>query len=221
MPTTPNTTNTSKSATVPRQSPVVEILSSAQKPARQAERSVGYVDDAITAVKVYAGTNAFRIYNAAAELAGTNAIGTLQGMVKSAKWRAVFRISSEASEKIEVIAFLAGLAVNITEAASEFEAVWVSKDSPVVKGGKFGRLAQRVGMRTAMGMITGGVSTIYEALEGWCMIAGLPGGKFQSASNQCVSVLREADFMVTATSKVIADLAADGTIWNVIEIVLY
>src|ERR1700693_1138927 len=157
MPTTPNQTTTSKSATVHRQLPVVEILFSAQKPAKQAERSIGYVDDAITAVKVYAGTNAFRIYNATAGLGGTNAIGTLQGMVKSAKWRAVFRISSEAGEKIEVIAFLAALAVNITEAASEFEAVWVSKDSPVVKGGKFGHLAQRVGARTAMGVLAGGV----------------------------------------------------------------
>lgn len=201
--------------------PVVEILHKAESPVETGNKVIGFLDDSTKAVTVYAGKNAFRIYQASTGLIGENSIGNLQGMVKSARWRTVFRVSTEAGEKIEVIAFLASLAENITKAAPEFEAISKSNDSTAHKCVRLTRLADAIGQRTAMGVFTAGVSTIYEALKGWCLIGSLAGGKLGKASTQCVSVLESADFRVKTAGKAVADFATQSNpILNTIDIVL-
>jgi hypothetical protein len=223
MATMPHKAIKSHSGTVQpnRKLPAVEIVSSSQKSAKQVEKVVGYADNAVHAVKVLAGIHAFRVYDATLDLIGRNKIGTFQGLVKSAKCRAVFEISSDMAEKSEVVAFIAGLAANLTEAVPEFEVIRMSKDPISIKGSKVVHLGQKIAARTAVGVITGGVTTIYESLQGWCMIAGLAGGKFQSASQQCVAVLQDANLKVTATGKAIADLSVDlDPRWYVVNLAL-
>lgn len=201
--------------------PVVEILHSTKHPTEKFEKNFGHVEDLNGLVEVYAGGKAFRIYEASTGMIGRNAIGTLQGMVKSAKWRTVFRITSDAGEKMEVLAFLAIFAKNIAESADEFEAIWQSKESHARKYFHFVRLADTIGKRTAAGVFTAGVSTIYDALKGWCMIGGLFGGSFGHASNQCVSMIEDADFRVKAVGKAIADWSSKSDpILNTIDIIL-
>src|SRR5438067_2376941 len=77
-------------------------------------------------VKTYAGKNAFRIYNALNESIGPNSIGTLQGMVKSARWKTVFNFATEWGERIEFLALFASFASNIAEARPEFDALLAS-----------------------------------------------------------------------------------------------
>ena len=211
----------SKSAQTGRHLPVVEILHSAEHPTEKVENNFGHAEHLNRLVKVYSGEKAFRIYEASTGMIGKNRIGTLQGMVKSAKWRTVFRISSDAGEKMEVLAFLAIFAKNVAESADEFEDIWQSKESHARKYFHFVRLADTIGKRTAAGVFTAGVSTLYDALKGWCMIGGLVGGSFGQASNQCVSVIEDADFRVKAAGKAIADWSSKSDpILNTIDIIL-
>lgn len=119
--------------------PVIEILSTANdkinKPISSGvnETPTDLAENAIDALKVLAGKAAFRIYDAGAGTIGRNAMGTLQGVVKSANGRMVFNVITEVGEKIEIIAFLAGLADNIEKTTAEFQAVWMSKDPSAVK----------------------------------------------------------------------------------------
>jgi hypothetical protein len=201
--------------------PVIEILHTAKHPTERFDENVGHVEDLNGLVKVYVGGKAFRIYEASTGMIGSNRIGTLQGMVKSAKWRTVFRITSDAGEKMEVLAFLAIFAKNVAESADEFEAIWESKESHARKYFHFVRLADTIGKRTAAGAFTAGVSTIYDALKGWCMIGGLFGGGLGLASNQCVSVIEDADFRVKAAGKAAADWSSKSDpMLNTIDIIL-
>jgi hypothetical protein len=202
--------------------PVVEILHRAESPVGTGNKAVEVVDNLNRAVNVYAGKNAFRIYEAATGEIGKNSIGTLQGMVKSARWKTVFRVSSEVGEKVEIIAFLAAFAENVTKAGPEFEAIVSSNDSRARKCLHLTRLADAIGKRTAVGAFTSGVSTIYEVLKGWCLIGTLADGKFGAASARCVSVLDDADFRVKTAGKALADFSANSNpILNVIEITLH
>jgi hypothetical protein len=208
--------------TTKKRLPVVEVLSKANEGINKPvpglnENPLDLVGNGMDAVKVFAGKNAFRIYNAATGEIGKNSIGTLQGMVKSADARAVFRVVGEVGEKFEIVAFLAGLADNLQKTSSEFEAVWQSNDSAVAKAANFNRLARAVAARTAIGIVTSGVGTIYDALKGWCMIGGLAGGKMELAAKQCVDVLEDAKLGVDKVGNELADLSADPTMY-VIEI---
>jgi len=198
--------------------PVVEILS---EELETANKRLDYLGNGLSAIKVFAGTNAFRVYEATTGAIKTNAVGTLQGMVKSAKARTVFRVTSELGEKLEIVALLAGLAENLTKAGPEFEAVLTSKDSPALKAIRLQRLAEAVAARTAVGVVTSGVETIYDALKGWCMIGGLAGGRFGSAANKCVDVLEDANLLVKSTGAKLADYSAEANpTLNVFELVV-
>src|SRR5258708_27441516 len=145
MPTLPK----SSPSKTGRRFPVIEILHDAEAPTKKGEKVVGFFDDMTGLVKVYAGQNAFRIYQASTGLIGKNAIGNLQGMVKSAKWRTGFNITSEAGEKLGVIAFLSVFAQNLAQAGPELDAIWTSKESPARKYLHLVRLADVIGKRTA------------------------------------------------------------------------
>jgi len=204
--------------------PVVEIISRTtdrvNKPIEGVnENVVDFAGNGLDAIKVFAGKKAFRVYGATTGVIGRNSVHNLQGMVKSADARAVFNIVSEVGEKIEIIAFLAGLADNINKSASEFEAVWMSTDPPIVKAAHFTRLARGVAARTAIGTVTAGVGTIYDALKGWCLIGGLAGGEFQSTANKCVDVLEDAKLLVDKVGTEIASFDADPTMY-IVEIKL-
>jgi hypothetical protein len=195
--------------------PVVEIL-------HEAKETIEKGESMNRLVKVYAGKNAFRIYQASRGVIGKNRIGNLQGMVKSAKARTIFQVTSEIGEKLEILSFLAVFAQNIADAGPEFEAIWDSKDSPARKYVHLTQLADKIGKRTATGMFTAGVSTIYDALKGWCLIGSLAGGAVGNAANQCVSVLQDADFRVKAAGKAIADFASEqNPVLNTIEIIVH
>jgi len=214
-----------EAATKKNRVPVVEILSEATDKVNDPitsgvnENVVDLVGNGVSAVKVFVGKNAFRIYEATTGMIGKNSVGTLQGMVKSADGRMCFRVVSEVGEKFEIVAFLAGLAGNIKKAAPEFKAVWVSQDSPAVKAAHFSRLARAVGGRTVVGAVTAGVGTIYDALTGWCLIGGLAGGTFESTAQECVAVLKDAKLTVDKVGTEIADFTADPTMY-IVEIKL-
>jgi hypothetical protein len=205
-------------------SPVIEFFADGgalgeQSFSRQAWDAAGTIGGHI---RVYTGKNAFRVYNGLTDTIGLNSIGTLQGKVKSAQWRAVFNFATETGEKIEFIAMLASFASNIAEVRGDFDDICNAKQSEAWKAAQFLQLTRKVAARTAMGTFTGGVHGLYQALMGWCMIGGaLTSGLQNAESNQCVQILRSADWLVTTTGKRLADIAAqnDPTL-KVIEIML-
>ena len=158
-------------------SPVVELLFDKYAILKKGQEILDTVGTITGDVKTYAGKNAFRVYNIMTESIGKNSIGNMQGMVKSARWNTAFKIVAETSEKIELIALLAGFASNVAEARPEFDAICNSKDSEALKAVHLAELARAVANRTLIGVVTGGVHMMYQALKGWCMIGGSPNSR--------------------------------------------
>lgn len=190
-------------------SPVVELIFEKDGVLKKGQDTLDTVGTIVGHVKTYAGKNAFRVYNVLSESIGTNSIGTMQGMVKSARWKTAFKIAAETGEKIEFIALLASFASNVAEARPEFEAICNSRDSEALKAVHLAELSRAVAYRTAIGVVTGGVHMMYQALTGWCMIGGaLTQGVQNAGSNQCVKILSDADMYVEKAGKWMADTAA-------------
>lgn len=193
-------------------SPVVELLFAEDGVVDRAGQITGHV-------KAYAGKNAFRVYSVLNESIGKNTAGTLRGIVRSARWRAAFSFATEWGEAIEFVALLASFASNIAEARSEFEAIHTAKESQALKAVHFIDLARKVANRTAIGIVVGGVHGVYQSLMGLCMIGGAVTGGLQDAqSNQCVQIIKSADWMVKTAGRKIADQPGDSL--HVIEIIL-
>jgi hypothetical protein len=117
-------------------------------------------------------------------------------MVVSAKWHTLFHHTSDVGEYMENIGYLASLASGIAEAGPRIERIYSSSDSPVLKGMQTSAIASTIAQRALLGVVPGGAHVIYRSLEGWCMLAGLMGGKAQSGAARCIGTLQYADTLV-------------------------
>jgi len=202
--------------------PVIELLRHAHEPVKKGKDFIEGSGDVNKGIHVFAGKKAFRIYNLATDEVGLNKLNNLRGVVKNARLRTVFNITSEVGERLEVLAFIAAFAENVTESHAEFDKILTSNESSARKAVHMARLADQIANRTLIGTFTAGVSTIYDALKGYCLMGTLAGGKVGNTSMQCVKVLEDADLRVKTAGKSLADLAAkNNTFLNTIEIVLH
>ena len=197
--------------------PVLALVHRSEKYVATVDRGLGQVDLGNTAVRVVAGTHAFRDYNWLTNAAATNTSRNLRGMVVSAKWRTVFRFFSDESKYMKYmqnIGLLAGFAAGIAEASHEFERLAESKDPAVVKGARMAAIAGTAAQRALLGAVPAGTHMIYQSLQGWCMIAGLAGGKLESGANQCIATLKNADAFVESTFKAVTDTSNQAKLIN-------
>src|SRR5579864_606941 len=202
--------------------PVIELLRHAHEPVKKGKDFIEGSGDVNKGIHVFAGKKAFRIYNLATDEVGLNKLNNLRGVVKNARLRTVFNITSEVGERLEVLAFIAAFAENVTESHAEFDKILTSNESSARKAVHMARLADQIANRTLIGTFTAGVSTIYDALKGYCLMGTLAGGEVGNTSMQCVKVLEDADLRVKTAGKSLADLAAkNNTFLNTIEIVLH
>lgn len=202
--------------------PVVEFLHHAHEPVKKGNDFIERADQVNHGIHVFAGKKAFRIYNLASDEVGLSKAGNLRGVVKSARLRTVFKVTSEVGERLEVLAFIAAFAENVTESHAEFDKILISNDSSARKAVHLARLANQIANRTLLGTFTSGVSTIYDALKGYCLMGTMAGGKVGDASMQCVKVLEDADLRVKTTGRSLADFAAkNNVILNTVEIMLH
>jgi len=198
--------------------PVVELIHSQSTTAELIDRRLGQADLGRTAIQAVAGGRAFRDYGALSNTIGVNRAGNLRGMVLSAKWRTVFTHTSEVGEYMENIGYLASLASGIMESAPKIEAILGSRDSAVMKGLQISAMASTIAQRALLGVVPAGAHLIYRSLEGWCMIAGLAGGPFQSGTTECIRTLRYADALVQTSFRAVTDTSNQSkTAWWVID----
>ena len=202
--------------------PVIELLRHGHEPVKQGKEFIEGAGNVNKGIHVFAGKKAFRIYNLATDEVGLNQVSNLRGVVKNARLRTVFNITSKVSERLEVLAFIAAFAENVTESHAEFDKILTSNESSARKAVHLARLADQIANRTLIGTFTAGVSTIYDALKGYCLMGTLAGGRVGDASMQCVKVLEDADLRVKTAGKSLADLAAKNNVFlNTVEIVLH
>ncbi len=194
-----------------KKSPVIEIV-------KKVDDTLDYADHLNKGVKFVAGTQAFRVYSAAAGY-GVNKAGNLRGMVKNARWRTIFNYSNEVSEHMENIGTLASFAANIAEMSDDFEKIAHSRNPATLKGLQIAAAAGTAAERTLAGAVPAGVGLIYTSLKGWCEIAGLAGGSVQSGANQCIEVLDNADKLVKQSFKAITDTNNQSkAFWWVVDV---
>lgn len=197
--------------------PILEVIHRSEKTVSKVDQRLSQVDLGNTAIRAVAGTHAFRDYNWLTNAAATNQSGNLRGMVVSAKWRVVFRYFSEESKYMKYmqnIGLLAGFAAGIAEASHELDRMAGSKEPAVVKGARLAGIAGNAAQRALLGAVPAGTHLIYKSLQGWCMMAGLAGGKLESGANQCIATLRDADTRVQSTFKAVTDTANQAKVIN-------
>jgi hypothetical protein len=201
-----------------RRHPVVELIQSQRKTAEWIDRRLGQADLGRTATQAVAGGRAFRDYGVLSNTVGVNKAGNLRGMVLNAKWRMVFTHTSEVGEYMENIGYLASLASGIMESAPKIEAILDSRGSAAMKGLQISAISGSIAQRALLGVVPAGAHLIYRSLEGWCMIAGLAGGPFQSGAAQCIKTLRYADVLVQTSFRVVTDTSNQSkAAWWVID----
>jgi hypothetical protein len=108
-------------------------------------------------------------------------------------------------EYAENLGYLAAIGAGVAEQAPRIEQILNGRGDPVVKGLQITSIAGTIAERALLGVIPTGTHLIYRSLEGWCMIAGLPGGKMGSASAEGIKVLQSADALVQTTFNQVTD----------------
>jgi hypothetical protein len=183
--------------------PTVEIVATCGE---KVDKFTDNFDLANRSFRAIAGSHAFYKYDWIRALPTTNASGNLRGMVISARWRTVFNFSSEVVGKYaEGIGTLASVATDIAKDGWRFESIWKSQDSPFLKGMQFASLVGTMANHALLGIVPTGASAIYTSLEGYCRVMGLAGGQFQSAADQCINTLNQADAYVQTSYKYVTD----------------
>jgi len=203
------------------QHPILEVIHRGEKAVSQVDHTLSQAEAGNAAIRAVAGSRAFRDYNWLTSVAATNTAGNLCGMVVSARWRVAFRYSSEVGDYMKNIGLLAGFAAGIAEAERELERLTNSSEPVALKGARIAAIAGTAAQRALLGAIPAGTHLIHKSLQGWGMMAGLAGGSFQSAANQCIATLRQADALVQSSFKAVTDTSNQSkAVWLVIDTVL-
>jgi hypothetical protein len=211
----------SNSHTTSHSYPLIEIVHSHTQTIENIDRRLGQADFARAGLQAIMGGRAFREYNALSNKVGLNPVGNFRGMVVSARWRALFRQTSTVGEYMENLGYLTALASGVAESGPKLESILASNGSVSYKGLQIAALAGTISQRSLAGAVPAGVHLIYRSLEGWCMLAGLAGGKAASGASQCVQVLTSADTLVQTTFQTVTDTSNQSkAVWSVIDFIL-
>ena len=207
----------------PHQHPVLEFIHRGHEPLEYADHRLGQVDLGRVAVQMVAGGRAFRRYQALSNVIVQNKAGNLRGMVVSAKWNSIFRHIDEESASgkfLSNLGYLAAISAELAAQAPKLEKIIDSSDTVTLKAAQIASTAGTIAQRALLGAVPAGAHMIYRSLEGWCMIAGLAGGKAQVASTQAISTLQYADRLVKTTFQTITETENQSkAVWWVIDVV--
>lgn len=173
------------------------------------DKVMGYVSYTANGFRAITGLHAFRSYDWMTDAAVFNSVGNFRGMVVSARWASAYNVFSSAANMIGNVATVASIASNVIDLAPQFEQIYVSKDSAVVKAQKYSLLTSIVAQKTLAGIITSGVHLIYLPIIAGCGAAAKAsgGGAVTSAANVCSAVVQNADALVRTSAKYLTDPA--------------
>jgi len=180
------------------QSPIIEII-------HVSDSLAGSVEGAGKVLKLVSAAEAFRRYDWLRGVPFTNISGNLRGMVISAKWKAIFETTSDTLETIGKITLIAGFAANIADQAGSIGSIIHSDEPAYMKGLRLTTIAGTAAERTLLSPVSAGSSLLSKSLQGYCMMAGLPGGRAQTFSTACVSNLQKANNIVQSKFKLVTD----------------
>lgn len=198
--------------------PVLDVIHHGHKAAELADRRAGQADLVRTSLQMVAGGRAFRDYSALANRVGLNRAGNLRGMIVSSRWRTIFGHLGHVGEYMENIGYLAAIGAGIVESTSRFDAIWHSSDPPALKILQTSSIAGTIAQRALLGVVPAGTHLIYRSLEGWCMLAGLAGGRMEPVASQGIKILRSADTLVNTTFRTVTDTTnQSNVVWSVVN----
>jgi hypothetical protein len=188
--------------------PMIELVHRHHQTAEKILDGVGNANDSRSALTAVAGLRAFRNYDVPSQVFHLSRAGNARGMVLSRRWRTVFRHVNDESHLgryMENAGYLATLASGIIDSAPKIEAVLGSSDPASLKGMRLSAIAGTVAQRALLDFVPTGAHLIYQSLEGWCMIAGLAGGKAESAASEGIKTLQYADTLVHTSFRALTD----------------
>jgi hypothetical protein len=177
--------------------------------AHQRDRVLGNVSYAANGFRAITGLQAFRAYDWMTDTAALNLVGDFRGMVVSARWATAYSVVSSAADVIGNVATVASIASNIIDLAPQFEQVYQSRDSGIVKAQKYSLLTSIVAQKTLAGIVTGGVHLIYLPLIAGCDAAAKAAGDgpVASAAYVCSQAVQDADALVQKSANYLTDPA--------------
>jgi hypothetical protein len=177
--------------------------------AHQSDRVLGNVSYAANGFRAITGLQAFRTYDWMTDAAGLNSVGDFRGMVVSARWATAYSVIGSAANMIGNVATVASIASIVIDLAPQFDQVYRSRDSGVVKAQKYSLLTSIVAQKALAGIVTGGVHLIYLPLILGCGAAAKAAGDgpLASAANVCSQVVQNADALVQSSANYLTDPA--------------
>jgi hypothetical protein len=196
--------------------PILEFVHGRSEVAGKVDKGLEHAEQATLAVKLVAGSEAFRNYSILAAKV-ENHSGNLRGMVISAKWRTVFTFSENTEKVLGSLGTIAGITASIAENAPQFETIYRSSGSPTIKAAQMSSLAGTMALRVLGGAIPAGVHVIYLSLEGWAQLVGLAPG-MAPAAQAANAIVVNADTLVQTTFNRVTDtnnIAAGA--WSVVN----
>lgn len=175
--------------------------------AHSTDQVAGNVSYTLNGFRAFTGLQSFRSYDWMTDVAATNVAGNFRGMVVSARWATAYNVISSTAKVFENVATVASLAATVMDMSGEFEKVYRSKDSAVVKAQKYSLLTSIVAQKTLAGIVTGPVHLFYQSLILGCDAVAKSGGNstVTSAANVCSLVVNKADVIVESTVNYITD----------------
>ena len=160
--------------------PVHAVFDIAHDVTEKIDTTVHRVKIADKALKIISGVNAFRHYNWLHNAPRLNVAGNLRGMVVNSRWKTAFLFTTKLGQAVHEVepiagkmALFASLALNVVNAAPEFERVAISHSSGEVKARKFGVLAGSVISKTAIGIVEGPRHAVFQGLSKVCSMSGM------------------------------------------------
>jgi hypothetical protein len=81
---------------------------------------------------------------------------------------------------------------------------------------KISSIAGTIAHRALFGVIPAGTHLIYCSLEDWCMMAGLAGGRMESAASLGIKTLKRSDTLVSTTFRTVTDTTNQAkVVWSI------
>jgi hypothetical protein len=171
---------------------IVEVLEKAT------EAGAGW----LKAIKVIAGSEAYRKYNWLLNRPGRNVAGNFRGMVVSGRWAAVFHFSEDLLKPVERFAVLGALVANILQAGPHIHAILSSPEEWPAKGARLAAEVSSISSRTALGFVPASAHIIAWSLGGYLEGADLAGLHDAQSWNHA---LHAVDTKVSATFETVTD----------------
>ena len=177
------------------------------------------IDQTSTGTHLISGSQAFRRYSWLKDIAGLDGVGlnkagNLRGIVISAKWRTVYKISGGIGDALLVLSF----AKEAYRSVPEMERIFSSQDPADIKAARISSQISGICIRTLAGAATGIVSLANVVVDKTRYINPIYWTDRWLGFNQFDKNIEQVDKMVARATSRVDQVTLGNELYHVIEV---